>query len=166
MEQAKEILHQVCDFMDADKLFYQVRDDAPVIRTGFRGDAAAFDIMIMASAIPPVLGIYVNIPVVVPEPRRAAMAETVARANLGLCLGCFDLDMSTGQLAFRTTMPIPEATITHGQFRHLLGSATVVVDGYFPAFVRLLYGDDLSPAEVIAEVEMQDPEPAREPRDT
>ena len=95
-------------------------------------------------------------PVVVPETRRVEMAETVTRANYGLLLGGFQLDMSDGELVFHASMPVPDGAVTCEQFHQLFDASAWSVSTYARAFNRLLYGDDLSPAEVIAEVEMAD----------
>jgi hypothetical protein len=154
MEQASEILSQICGYMDAEQYRYHVREDPPMIQTGFGTRTGAYQVSIVTYSDRPVLGLYVPLPLVVPEDRRTAVAETITRANFGMCLGAFEMDMSDGRLMFKSAMPIGDATISHQQFRDLLGSAMAMVDLYFRSFVRLLYGDDLSPAEVIAEVEM------------
>ena len=98
--------------------------------------------------------LIVRIAPVVPEERRTQMAEALARANYGLKVGCFQMDMGTGTLSFVAIMPLADGTITAEQFDAVLEGAMCYTDAYFRAFARLLYADDLSPAEVIAEVEM------------
>ncbi len=156
MDGIESTIDRVCRFLDADEFAYRLREDNNGIDTGFRGRSGTFSVLISAREQPATLGIFVRIPLVVPEARRPQMAETVVRANYGLSLGSFDLDMSDGALGFRCTMPIGGAAITHEQFRDLLGASLWTVDRYHRAFCRLLFGDDLSPAEVIAEVEMGD----------
>ena len=152
MEEAREILDQVCGFLDADELGYSVREDAPVIDTAYRGDSAYFKVVIFVRG--DVLAGYVRSLLIVPEDRRKEVAEAITRANTSVLIGGFKLDLSDGDLGFGVSMPIADSTLTHEQFRELLGSAFCAVDRYHRAFCRLLYGDDLSPAEVIAEVEM------------
>ena len=91
---------------------------------------------------------------IVPEDRRREFAEAVVRANYTLMLGRFDLDLRDGEMEFHNCMPVAGGEITTEQFGDLLYSSIVTADRYARAFYRLLYGDDLSPAEVIAEVEM------------
>lgn len=149
-------LHQVSNFLNSDGFAHRLREDQSAIDTGFRGHTGSFPILIAVRDNPAILGVSVRIPLIVPEKHRLAMAETIARANWGLSIGSFDLDMSDGNVGFRATMPIADAEISHEQVRDLLGAALWTVDRYHRAFGRLLFGDDLSPAEVIAEVEMDD----------
>ena len=84
------------------------------------------------------------------------MAETIARANHRVLLGHFALDMSDGELSFRANLLVVDGLPTHDQVGHLLAGSCWAVDRYHRAGIRLVYCDDLSPAEVIAEVEMAD----------
>lgn len=156
MEQAREIIDQVCTFLNEDSVRYHVRSESPAIDASFRGESGIFPVIIAARQDPAVLAVMVGVPVVTQEPRRVQMAEAVARANHGLTLGCFDFDMSTGDMHFRAAMPLGEGTLSHRQFRDLLGASITTASKYHRAYCRLLFGDDLSPAEVIAEIEMAD----------
>jgi hypothetical protein len=154
VERRSETLDRVCEFLDGQDWKYSISEDDSSIHTGFRDESGSFFLKIVAPECPPVLGVIVNLPLAVPENRRVAMAEAVARANYGLLLGCFDLDMSDGELGFRAVMPLEEAAPTEGQFGVLLLVSCATAVRYYRAFSRLVFCDDLSPAEVIAEVEM------------
>ncbi|MBK9118308.1 MAG: YbjN domain-containing protein [Phycisphaerales bacterium] len=150
------IMELVRGYLDADELNYRVDEDHGAVECGFRGEAALYALRIATAGEPVTLGVIVRVPLVVPEARRAAMAETCTRINHGLLLGAFDLHMSEGLLRFRSSVPIGDGTLTRDQFSRLLYTSMATVDRYFKAFARLLYGDDLSPAEVVAEIEMAD----------
>lgn len=154
MERARDIVSQVCGFFDADQVMYRLRDDGVAVDAVFTGQTAPLSMTVAARDEPPMLGVFVVVPVIVPEDRRVQVAEVVARANHGLLVGSFDLDMADGRLAFRAAVPMAGATIAPEQFRDLMRTALWTADRYHRAFCRLLFGDDLSPAEVIAEVEM------------
>jgi hypothetical protein len=156
MDRTKEIVTLVCEFLEVADLGYRLRDDETSIEAGFRGKQAMFKVIIGVRDEPLCLSVFVHIPILVPEDRRRHMAETINRANYGLGLGCFEMDASEGTMGFRSAMPVVDGTVTQDQIRDLLFSALMSVDQYHRAFNRLLYGDDLSPAEVIAEVEMSD----------
>ncbi len=134
MERATEILNRVCEFLDADQIGYSLRDDAPVIDTGYRTESARFDILIFVHQ--DVLSFTVRMPLVVPEKRRVEMAETIARASRSLLVGGFKLDFSDGDLEYQVSAPIADASLTHEQFRALSGAALGAVDRYQRAFGR------------------------------
>jgi hypothetical protein len=158
MDGAELTLDQLCRYLDDDGFGHSVREDGTGIETGFRARTGTFHMLIFLRQDPALVGAIVRIPEIVPEPKRPQMADALARANYGLSLGCFELDMSTGELDFRVSMPTAGANLSHEQFRALLGSAMWTTDRYHRALCRLIYADDLSPAEVIAEVEMAEAE--------
>jgi hypothetical protein len=153
---AELTLDQLCGYLGEDGFGYGLREDGTAIETGFRGRTGAFRLVIFIREEPALLGLLVRLPEIVPEPKRPAMAEAIARANYALALGCFELDVSDGEIDFRVSMPTPGGALTQEQFRSLLGAAMWTTDRYHRAFCRLNFADDLSPAEVVAEVEMAD----------
>ena len=162
MDAAGSVLDAIAGYMDEEELVYHRRKDAPIIDTGFAGRTGHYRIVLYVGEGPStILSIVLPIPEVVQEEHRPRMAETVVRANYGLPLGGFELDMSDGEILFRVALPVADGFITREQFLHLLAASSWALDTYSRAFKRLIYGDDLSAAEVIAEVEMaaaQDPD--------
>lgn len=158
MDGAELTLDQLCRYLEEDGFGHSVREDGTAIETGFRARTGAFRLVIFLRQEPALLGVMARIPEVVPEPKRPQVAEAIVRANYGLSLGCFELDMSDGELDFRASIPTYGGGLTHEQFRALLGAVMWTTDRYHRAFCRLIYADDLSPAEVVAEVEMAEAE--------
>lgn len=158
MDEAEVTLNQVCRLLEEDGFRYHLREHDSAIETGFRAKTGMFQMVLFLREEPAMIGALVRMPDLVAESKRPAMAEAIARANYGLSLGCFEMDMSDGEMDYRIAMPTASASVSHEQLRTLLGAAMWTTNRYHRAFSRLLYGDDLSPAEVIAEVEMADGE--------
>jgi len=129
--------------------------EGATLHAEYCGEAGRFPIVIRVNDDATLVFVEVIVPLMVPEGFRPRMAEAVVRANDHLAVGCFELNMSRGQLSFRATIPIDNAPVHRDQARSLVLHSLATADCYFPAFNRLLYGDDLSAAEVIAEVEMR-----------
>jgi len=155
MSNTNVTLELLSQYMKAHDMDHTISDDGQTIETSFTGDSGLFKVYVALWGDDPLtLLAGACIPVIVPEKHRLAMAEAIARANCGMFIGGFRLDMGTGVLAFKADMPVADGTVTEEQLHALLVSAMGLADTYFPAFLRLIYGDDLSPAEVVAEVEM------------
>ncbi len=154
MTRAAEMIKELAGYLEQDGMRFTLREDEPAIEAAFRLKSLSADVRLLAADAPLRLCALVALPLIVPEDRRPAMAEAVTRANYGMWLGNFDLGMSDGRLGFRIAIPVADGTLTLEQFRYLIGIALSTVDRYHRAFCRLVYADDLSPAEVIAEVEM------------
>ncbi len=157
MDEMNATLTQVCQYLDEDEFAYGVRSDGQTVATGFVGDHAVFPMTVGLHRDEALLGVFVRIPLVAPEARRGEMADAINRANYGLSLGCFEMNPSDGTIGFRIVMPLEDGSLTRDQFRHLFYSAMASADDYTRAFARLLFGDDMSAAEVIAEIEMNTP---------
>jgi hypothetical protein len=149
-------LDLLCRYLEEDGFAGSLREDGTAVETNFRGHTGGFRLVIFVREEPALVGVVVRVPEVAPEAKRPQVAEAVVRANYGLSLGCFEMDMGDGEIDFRAAIPGTGQTLTREQFRALMGSAMWTTDRYHRAFCRLIYGDDLSPAEVIAEVEMAD----------
>jgi hypothetical protein len=149
-------LDMLCKFLDEDQVSYRTRDDGERIDLSFTTRTAVFQAQIACPSDEDLLGVFITLPVLCPEALRVKMAEATTRANYGLWFGSFHMDMSDGQMLYVSCMPTGEAGVSGEQFRRLLYGALTAADRYLRAFNRLIYADDLSPAEVIAEVEMQE----------
>ena len=155
MQKHESIIRVVCGYLEEDGCPYRVLDAKPCLEADYRGETARYRTVIFVSGEATILlGVLLLIPEIVAERQRDLMTEAIVRANGTLSLGAFHLDMCTGDTYFHVSMPVGGELVSGSQFRALLGAAFWGVDHYHRAFNRLLFGDDLLPAEVIAEVEM------------
>jgi hypothetical protein len=154
MDEKKTTIELVCQYLAAMQCPYRLDGDGQ-IETVFTGRNAIFPLKVaLYGEQLRKLAVTLQLPLVVPEAKRLLMAEAVVRANYGSDVGRFDLDLGDGRLHCLATMPVADGDVTEEQFKALFVWAVLMADSYFRAFARLLYADDLSPAEVIAEVEM------------
>lgn len=79
-----------------------------------------------------------KLPLTVPPAQRGALAEAITRVNYGLLQGCFELDLETGDLNFRTGLPTDAAVVTDEQLRHCVGFSLALIEEYLPAFQRMM----------------------------
>jgi hypothetical protein len=153
MSEPRIIIQQITAFLEARQLGYRLSADETTIEVGFACQTARFLVTVWVHPAS-LLCVVTQMPVVIPEDRRTAVAELIARINYSLMLGGFALSLSDGDLHFRVTVPLADAELTQEQFDRLMGASLWTVQRYHKAVCRLLYGDDLSPAEAVAEVEM------------
>ncbi len=153
MSEPRMIMRQITAFLEARQVGYRLSADETAIEVWFTCETAKF--LVTISMHPAgILCVVTHMPQVIPEQRRTAVAELIARINYGLVIGGFALSLSDGSLHFRVTLPLADAELTQEQFDRLIGASLWTVQRYHKAVCRLLYGDDLSPAEAVAEVEM------------
>lgn len=95
----------------------------------------------------------IEIPIFVNDDRRLAMAEAVARANWGLVLGHFEIDLGDdAELRFRATLPVFDAEVTDQQITTLMYRSWSIVRQYADALAMVGIGSQ-EPAEAIAKAD-------------
>jgi hypothetical protein len=96
---------------------------------------------------------YTLCPLVVPEDARTRMAEFVARANYGLPIGNFEIDVRDGEVRFKTSIDVEDARVTEALLRPVVYANTHTMDRYMPGIVDVLYrGGD--PAAVVEAIDL------------
>lgn len=105
------------------------------------GDAAVYTCRFRITHDDDVLQIDLALPVLARQPKvREQVLELVARANRGLPIGRFDLDLSDGQVTFHIGHAFGSSGLQDEDVRRLFSTAMATVDRYFPALMRLIYG--------------------------
>lgn len=101
--------------------------------------------------------IHVNLPVLAKDEKvRLSAAEFITRANFGLVLGNFEMDMSDGEIRYRISHFIPDGGLADSTIRNLISTALNTSDRYFPALMRLLFaGETAEDAVFLAELDLR-----------
>lgn len=99
-----------------------------------------------------ILLIYAMSPVTIPEDKRTLIAEFIARANYGLNIGNFELNVDDGRLRFKASLDFEDADLTPSLIRNAIYPAVRTMNSYLPGVLKILYGN-IPPAEAIAEIE-------------
>lgn len=93
------------------------------------------------------------LPMKVPEDKRLELAEYITRANYGLHVGNFEMDLSDGELRYKTTGVSDEDSMPGLEvIRRLTYVGFSMFDRYVPGVLAILYGGKTA-AEAIAEAE-------------
>lgn len=122
---------------DQGALFYQTVGG----RASYPGFAAADE-----SA--QLVWLYTQIPVRVPEHRRAAAVELLTRANHGLAVGNFEFDYTDGEVRFKTVADTADGCFSAAAAGRLLRHSLESCDRYHDALMQVIYGG-LSAAEAV-----------------
>jgi hypothetical protein len=86
------------------------------------------------------------------ESKRAEAVEYITRANYGLIIGNFELDLSDGEVRYKTSLDVEGEALTTGMIRLLVAANVATADRYLPGFMLVLYGNR-SAADAIHEIE-------------
>lgn len=91
-------------------------------------------------------------PLDVPAEDRPAAAEYLTRANFGMVLGAFEMDMDDGHVRFRTSLEVGDTELTPALIEPLVGANVAMMTRYLPGLVSVVF-EDQSPQEAVSAAE-------------
>jgi hypothetical protein len=143
----EELIH----LLDEREIGYATGDDE-VVRTDLRGEVASYRIVARVEVEANLFQVFGYSPVRIPEGCQPAIAETVARANYGLRLGKFELDLDDGELRFQATQILIGESVGEEVIDRMISTTLNMLDMYLPAFLSVIYANEL-PKDAIGRVE-------------
>lgn len=128
--------------------------DDEVIEADIRGENGAWTCYIVTRDPAQRVSVYSQVGWYAPEPVRVALAELITRINYGLSSGNFEMDLSDGEIRYKTSVDVSGDRLSAALFNNLLDPNLAAVDTYLPALEAVRDGR-LTPAEAVAAVEKQ-----------
>jgi hypothetical protein len=125
--------------------------DPDVLESAFEGTSTVWPVRIHVFE-EDVRAVFVSaFPAVVPDDARAAVGEFCNRANFGLAIGNFELDVDGGEVRFRTSIDAEGTTPTPELVRNAVVANVLTMDRYVPGLLAVLQGVD--PADAVEDCE-------------
>lgn len=126
-------------------------DDETMVRTVVRTENQAFPLAAVVVDSVGQLVVYSVNPELVPEDRRALVAELATRANATLTVGNLEIELDAGQVRFRTGLAVGSSPITDEMIERVIFDNAASAVAYFPLVDAVVAGD-ISPAQAMAAV--------------
>jgi hypothetical protein len=98
------------------------------------------------------LAFHSILPVTVPNEKRGAVMEYITRANYGLSVGNFELDLDDGEVRFKTSVELADGELTPAMIGTLLACNLTVTDFYLRDLYQVLFAD-VEPAAAVRALE-------------
>lgn len=128
-------------------------EKVPVITSGLQLPNGEVDIYIHAHDDRKRLLVYVRPKgLEVPREQMRPIAEYLTRANYGLPLGNFELDMMDGEINFKTSVELAGCELSPAMVRPLVLTGVETLNYYLPGLQQVLAGE-ATPAQAIAAIE-------------
>ncbi|GAP07303.1 putative bacterial sensory transduction regulator [Anaerolinea thermolimosa] len=131
-----------------------IRTDNPlVLRTSFEGKNGLFSCIAQAREEQEQFVFYSIFPVSTPMDKLNQVVEFITRANYGLIIGNFEVDLTDGEIRFKTSVDLEggaEAMLP--LIRNVIYANVLIMDRYFSGLLRVMYGG-ISPEEAVQEIE-------------
>eukprot|EP00567_Pseudictyota_dubia_P008956 CAMPEP_0197464630 /NCGR_PEP_ID=MMETSP1175-20131217/64121_1 /TAXON_ID=1003142 /ORGANISM="Triceratium dubium, Strain CCMP147" /LENGTH=273 /DNA_ID=CAMNT_0043000613 /DNA_START=166 /DNA_END=990 /DNA_ORIENTATION=+ len=134
-----DILRTVHRFLSDKEFAFCLDSDRGLIRLSVGGerDGSFYNIVFDAREELRQLYVYTIIPRRVPEDRRAEMAMFVARANFGLAIGNFELDLNDGEVRYKVTIDVEDGTLSCKMVQNMYDSAFAMAERYYDGMMAV-----------------------------
>ena len=130
----------VRETLEADGWVLQETELPHVLHALYQGETGRWQLYFDVRADIDVLMVVSVIPDEAPLERRAAIAELFNRANFGILVGNFELDLSDGEMRYRTSVDVEGTGLTPALLRRLVVMNVSQVDRWMTAIREVLLG--------------------------
>lgn len=124
-------------FADNEWPYTEVRG-VPVLVGEFSGPAGGWSFYAQAVADKGLILLYSICPHRAPEPRRAAVAELLTRANYGLAAGNFELDFEDGEIRCKSVLHTQGDGVDAGTLKRLVRANGIAMETYLPEIAAVV----------------------------
>jgi hypothetical protein len=129
--------------LDNHNIGYWSRSEDSSICADFRGEVGTYRVFARIDADDSLFQVFGYSPVRVPKGSRPAVAETVVRVNHCLKVGKFEMDYDEGELRFHAAQILPDDNLEDETIQRLMGTTMAMLNTYLPAFLSVVYGNEL-----------------------
>jgi hypothetical protein len=146
------LLDVVRKVMEADGWPVHQLPDRTVLSTGVAADGFDWSCFAVTFESEAQFAFYSVLPFEIPEDQWLAVSELTTRANYGLRIGNFELDLSDGELRYKTSVDVEGDLLSEAMVRTMLYANISVTKTYLPAVAAVVrFG--VAPADAIAQIE-------------
>lgn len=123
--------------------------NAKSVQLFITGDAVIYNCRIQLTHQDELIQVRIHYPVVARDPKiRPYVAEALARANHGMSIGNFDIDMDTGDINFHLGQVIRGNGLDDEIIGGVFSAGLATADRYFPAIMRVMFAGH-TPADAV-----------------
>jgi hypothetical protein len=140
-------------FTNDDWTFTKIQGK-PILQMGYQGENGQWLCYARANEDPQQFGFYSICPSVVPDDRQLAIAEFITRANAGMVIGNFELNFSSGEILYKTSIDVEGDRLSAALIKRLVYTNIAIVDQYLRIIQAVL--DGTSPIDAIQAIEQPD----------
>ena len=135
---------------------YQITRDDPhqtVLKMGVSMECGRADSYVDIRPEQKQVIIYTIFPTTIPEPKRKLVSDFITRANFGLIIGNFELDMQDGQIRYKSAYFYDDTFPNSGDlFIGNLFATFNMMEKYLPGIMSIVYAN-ARPEDVINQIE-------------
>ncbi len=139
-KRAREVYNTLVKTLREKDWKFQPIDEDMVIRSSVTGEDLPVEFIMRVREDKEIVEFYSKLPCHMPDGKRVDGAIAVCVANYGMIQGCFDYDISDGEIRFRMTNSFHEGTLNGDLMYQMLMIGASTVDAYNDKFFMLAKG--------------------------
>ena len=134
---------------EANDFRFHADPDSKAVQLFITGDAVIYNCRVQLTHHDELIQVRIHYPVLARDPKiRPFVAEALARANHGMSIGNFDIDMDTGDLNFHLGQVIHGNGLDDEIISGVFSAGLATADRYFPAIMRVMFAGH-TPADAV-----------------
>lgn len=152
MNSQKIILEAIIKFFEEDGWPFSILEEDSALITDFRGKNGQWKCYAETKEKEQQLRFYSVFPFDIAESKRLAVAEFLTRANYGLIIGNFEMDLEDGEIRYKTSTIFDRDTVNSNLIKQFVYANVLTMDKYLPGIMSII-NTGASPADAITQIE-------------
>ncbi len=125
---------------ESNNFRFHADPESQAVQFFITGDCAVYNCRLHITHDGDLIQVRVHYPVSARDPKiRPLVAEALARANHGMSIGGFDIDMDSGEINFHLGQVIRGHGLDDDTIGGVFSAAISTADRYFPAVIRVMF---------------------------
>jgi hypothetical protein len=134
---------------ESNEFRFHADPDAKSVQLFITGDTVIYNCRVQLTHQDELIQVRIHYPVLARDPKiRPFVAEALARANHGMSIGNFDIDMDTGDINFHLGQVIRDKGLDDEVIGGVFSASLSTADRYFPAVMRVMFAGH-TPADAV-----------------
>jgi len=134
---------------ESNNFRFHADPDSQAVQFFISGDCAVYNCRLQITHDNNLIQARVHYPVSARDPKiRPLVAEALARANHGMSIGGFDVDMDSGEISFHLGQVIRGHGLDDDMVGGVFSAVISTTDRYFPAVMRVMFAGH-TPADAV-----------------
>ena len=135
LKQAQTVFKSLCQSLDELEIKYEKKEEDLSISCTIMGNDIQVDIEVEIDRERKLITLLSQLPFIVSESRRAAVAVAISQANNTMIDGSFDYSYLDGKIVFRMTSSYSESIIGKELLKYMIACSFCTIDEYNDKFL-------------------------------
>lgn len=140
LARGKNVYDTLCAALEKWELKFKRHDEDFAVSLGVIGDDLPVDLVFIVDPDTQVVNLFSKLPFTVPADMRDQMAVALTVANYGLRFGCFEYNIETGDVKYRSVSSYRGSILGEEIYMYMLTMVNQVVDDYNDKLFMLVKG--------------------------